>query len=91
MKIHPMGTPQVTSPRDVQRQSRHEAAGRRQQEDQVAFSQGARDVARGREALAHLPPVRADRVEALRAAIARGEYRVDSRALAERLLDVLDE
>lgn len=58
------------------------AAGR----DRVDLSPEAAAVQRLVEEARQLPEVRADRVEALREQIARGEYRVDPQLVAERML-----
>lgn len=49
--------------------------------DEAALVQAALD------AVADLPVVDADRVATLRAAIARGEYRIDAERIAERMID----
>lgn len=55
-------------------------------EDGVYELPRARDVRIVREAIAQMPEVRAEKVERLRAMIADGAYRPDSRAAAANIL-----
>ncbi len=55
--------------------------------DQVALSQKALDMQLARKALADVPAVRQDRVQTLRARIESGEYQVDSKEVARKLLE----
>ena len=55
--------------------------------DQVALSQKALDMQLARQAISDVPAVRQERVEALKAQIASGDYRVDSREVARKLLE----
>lgn len=54
--------------------------------DQVSFSSYARDLQVARKAIDDAPDVRSEKVAQLRRAIARGEYKVDGRAVAEEML-----
>lgn len=54
--------------------------------ERVSLSEMARDVAAAKSKVELIPDVRTDRVEQLKAAIANGTYRVDGRAVAEKLL-----
>ncbi len=56
------------------------------QSDQVNLSQQALDMRVARSALAETPAVRQDRVSAVRAQLESGEYKVDSREVARKLL-----
>lgn len=55
--------------------------------DQVVLSQKALDMQLARQAISDVPAVRQERVEALKAQIASGDYRVDSREVARKLLE----
>jgi negative regulator of flagellin synthesis FlgM len=57
--------------------------------DRVSVSEDARTLARLRGELGDLAAVRTEKVEALRGQIERGEYRVDFRAVARRLLEAV--
>jgi flagellar biosynthesis anti-sigma factor FlgM len=57
--------------------------------DEVSISSEARAIAAANTAVASAPEIRADRVEAIRAAIAGGTYAIDSRALARAMVDKL--
>ncbi|MGI6083380.1 MAG: flagellar biosynthesis anti-sigma factor FlgM [Limnochordia bacterium] len=61
-----------------------DAAGKK---DQVVLSEQAQMFQRLQEAAAGTPEVRTDRVKALRAAIARGQYHVPAEAIAEKMLE----
>ena len=55
--------------------------------DQVALSQRALDMQLAHQAISDVPAVRQERVEALKAQIASGDYKVDSREVARKLLE----
>ncbi|HEY8491231.1 MAG TPA: flagellar biosynthesis anti-sigma factor FlgM [Dehalococcoidia bacterium] len=55
--------------------------------DQVEISTRARALQQADQAAREAPEVREDRVRELREAIQNGTYRVDAKAVAERLLD----
>jgi negative regulator of flagellin synthesis FlgM len=57
--------------------------------DEVSISSEAKAIATANTAVASAPEIRADRVEAIRAAIADGTYTIDSRALARAMVDKL--
>lgn len=61
--------------------------------DGVELSRAAQEILQLREQLGQLPALRAERVQALRAAVQQGTYQPDSRAVAEKLEQarVLDE
>jgi negative regulator of flagellin synthesis FlgM len=61
-------------------------AGAPRQADSVSISETARSLSAAHKAVAEAPDVRADRVSAIKAAIADGSYTIDSRALAAKLL-----
>lgn len=54
--------------------------------DRVELSSGSRDAMKMNEILQSTPPERAEMVEELRAQIERGEYSVDSREVAGKML-----
>lgn len=61
-------------------------AGGGLQSDQVAFSQRALDMQLARRALADVPPVRQELVQSLKARIEAGNYQVDAREVAQKML-----
>lgn len=54
--------------------------------DRVVLSPGSLEVQKIRDILAQTPDVRADRVQALKEEIARGEYQIDSYRLADKMM-----
>lgn len=54
--------------------------------DRVALSQQARDLQLARRALAEAPTVRYEKVQQLKARVASGEYEVDAKEVARKLL-----
>lgn len=72
------------------RGERTDAAGGRAESagfDRVELSLRRTDMGRIREELANTPDVRAEKVEALRKAVADGTYRVDGGLVAQRMLE----
>ncbi len=68
------------------------AAGAVAANDSVSLSSGSRDVRKIKEILQETPDIRAERVAELKAGIESGEYQVDSRRLADKMLaDLLNE
>jgi len=57
--------------------------------DRVVLSAGSLDVQKARAILEQTPEVRADRVQALKEEIARGEYQVDPHRLADKMMGSL--
>ncbi len=57
--------------------------------DRVVLSAGSLDVQKVRDILEQTPEVRADRVQALKEEIARGEYQVDPLRLADKMMGSL--
>ena len=57
--------------------------------DRVVLSAGSLDVQKVRDILEQTPEVRADRVQALKEEIARGEYKVDPYRLADKMMGSL--
>ncbi|MFH1020852.1 MAG: flagellar biosynthesis anti-sigma factor FlgM, partial [Pseudomonadota bacterium] len=57
--------------------------------DRVVLSAGSQEVQKARDIIEQTPEVRADRVQALKEEIARGEYQVDPYRLADRMMDSL--
>lgn len=73
------------APRRAASDSADRTPGRRT--DRVQFSSAALDLSRALRSVADAPDVRADRIEALRAAIEDGTYRIDADQVAERLVE----
>jgi len=94
MKINDVGGNGGTKPPEVQPsrtgKTGRPAASERAERDRVEVSDGARRLASLAEAVAKLPEVRPQLVEALRKSIAEGSYRVDSRELARAILEFED-
>ena len=68
------------------------AAGNVAANDSVSLSSGSRDVQKIKEILLETPDIRTEKVAELKARIESGEYQVDSRQLADKMLaDLLDE
>ena len=65
--------------------ARQTAAAPRQ--DTVVLSSEARALSRLQNQVDSSAPVNRDKVEAIKSAIARGEYQTDTRRIAEKLLD----
>jgi len=90
--LNPLGTSrtmqgQGASGLDAAGGDRHGAAERADgRQDLVSLSSRGRIVAEAAHAVARTPDVRAEKVAALKAAIAAGSYRSDAREIAERLL-----
>jgi negative regulator of flagellin synthesis FlgM len=61
-------------------------AGPRKADDQVRLTQDGIQAAAIADRIATLPTIDSARVEAVSAAIARGEYRIDADRIAERIL-----
>ena len=57
--------------------------------DRVLLSPEAQRLAAARRAVAGAPEIREARVEALRARVENGSYRVDARGVAEQIIDSL--
>jgi negative regulator of flagellin synthesis FlgM len=70
-----------------ERAAQHSAA--RPQHDQLTISDRARELAMAREAVANVPDVRENVVQALRDQIQAGTYQVPQEKLVERLLALL--
>jgi len=54
--------------------------------DRVDLSASSQDVQKARQVLENTPSVRAERVQALKAQIERGEYEVDPYKVADKML-----
>lgn len=59
------------------------------QTDRVVLSAGSLEVQKAKDILEQTPEVRADRVQALREQISRGEYQVDPYRLADTMMTSL--
>ncbi len=57
--------------------------------DRVVLSAGSLEVQKAKDILEQTPDVRMDRVQALKEEIARGEYQVDPRRLADKMMGSL--
>lgn len=77
------GAPGVDAPGSERHAGAERADGR---QDLVSLSTRGRIVAEAAHAVAQTPDVRAEKVAALKAAIANGTYRSDAREIADRLL-----
>ena len=93
MKIGPDGVRPVepdriepTEPTPAEKVEGAEPTGAPQEADRVVLSERAQEVQLAREALAKLPPVRQEQVDALRRAVQDGVYEVDGEELAEDML-----
>ena len=73
------------APRRIETAASHGGAGRRT--DRAMFSSAAMEMSRALQAVTDAPDMRADRVEALRAAIESGTYRIDADAIAGSLVE----
>lgn len=59
--------------------------------DQVSFSTIGKDMQVAKTALASVPDVREDKVNALRASIANGTYQVSAESFADKLMAAFEE
>lgn len=66
--------------------SKNQAPGSAQQPDEVILSSQAQEVSQYLRTIKGMPEVRDDKVNELSAQIASGEYKVDSRELADRII-----
>ncbi|MGE3855644.1 MAG: flagellar biosynthesis anti-sigma factor FlgM [Dehalococcoidia bacterium] len=73
------------SPRRIETAASHGGAGRRT--DRAMFSPAALEMSRALSAVTDAPDVRMGRVEALRAAIENGTYRIDADGIASALVE----
>ena len=55
--------------------------------DSVEVSAASQELERLQAEIGELPDARAERIAALREQLARGEYQIDSRAIADRMLE----
>lgn len=55
--------------------------------DTVELSSGSRDVQKMKEVLEQTPPIRMDLIKSLKAQIKAGTYHVDSRDIADKMMD----
>lgn len=62
------------------------SAGNVNTTDQVSFSSIGRDMQIAKSALANVPDVRQDKVDALKSAIQNGTYQVSNESFAEKLV-----
>jgi len=89
MKITDAVAPLKTDNKIDVRKSKTEDVSRSnaaEKSDRVELSSGSRDAVKMNEILQSTPPERAEMVEELRAQIESGEYAVDSREVAGKML-----
>lgn len=83
-------SPQIKAENEIQvkktRPARTEASAPPAETDRVELSQGLKEVRKMQEILQHTPEVRAEKVQAIKERIERGEYRVESGEIADRML-----
>lgn len=70
----------------VTRTSKNKNGISAQQPDEVILSNKAQELSKALQTIKALPEVRADKVKELSERIAAGEYKVDSRELADRII-----
>jgi len=70
----------------VTRTSKNKSSIPAQQPDEVILSSKAQELSQALRAIKALPEVREDKVKELSERIASGEYKVDSRELADRII-----
>ncbi len=75
----------------VQAAKRQEPAAKNEtvagaQADRVDISSASQDIQRAREVLAQTPAVRSELVQELKGKIERGEYEIDPRTIADKML-----
>ncbi len=97
MKIDPTGSQPIGGNAPIGRTERADlaSAGAQKAEgvagglksDQVTLSQRALDMQLARKALADVPAIRHEKVQALKARIQAGEYQVDTKEVARKLLE----
>jgi len=88
MKITDDPTPikLVKLPDNSAAESRPEGPSPAHRKDRVSLSLQARELLKAQKALAAIPDVRADKVEAIKARIADGTYRIDSEQIAAKMI-----
>ena len=79
-------TRDAQSPRDTQRIDTQRAPEGAAHSDTVELTSGAKLLARLEKTLASLPEIDASRVEAVKTAIASGDYEIDAQKIADALL-----
>ena len=72
-----------TSPREVESERKPTS----QEVDRVDLSMRSKELKRIEEVVASAPDVRTERVEALKKLIEDGKYEVDSKALAQKMIE----
>lgn len=85
MKIGPVQLPAIQRYNEITRKP-VKAVAVPQGTDKVDVSESSRLFAQALEAAMAAPDVRAERVDAVRAAVQNGTYQVDSRLVADRIL-----
>lgn len=73
--------------RGVATGQREKSDGGGQQGDKVSVSEDARRLSRLKQEIGNVDAVRTEKVEALREQIQRGEYEVDLKSVAKKLLE----
>ena len=59
-------------------------------QDEVALSTTAVDTQQAYKLVKKVPDIRAEKVEAIKAQLAKGEYRIDTEALSKKIMDLTD-
>lgn len=67
--------------------SQAESPGQVKTSDQVNLSQEARELSELKRIIEQMPEIRTEKVEALKKAIAEGRYRIDTLAIAGKILE----
>ncbi|MDP2799288.1 MAG: flagellar biosynthesis anti-sigma factor FlgM [Deltaproteobacteria bacterium] len=75
-------------PRQVERE-KQAAAEQSQATDKVELSAASRDIQKIQEVLKNTPDVRAEKVQELKSKIESGQYRVDAREIANKMVSNL--
>lgn len=88
MKITDDPTPikVVKLPDNRAAESRPEGSSPVRRKDRVSLSPQAQELLNAQKALAAIPDVRAEKVEAIKARIADGTYRIDSEQIAAKMI-----
>lgn len=75
----------------AQQSKKLDQSNRSRPQDSMSISNKAKQISGIEKKLAEIPDVRQDKVDSLKNAIQNGEYKVDSKALARKLLGTLDQ
>jgi negative regulator of flagellin synthesis FlgM len=86
--------PQIKTDSEIQvKKAKHavkaEHFGPPKETDRVELSRSSKDVQKMSDILQRTPEVRSEKVQAIKEQIERGEYRVETREIADRMLNEL--